>query len=100
MPLWAALLAVPLLRERPTVYTVGGLVAGLAGMAVLILPQYEYESVVADPIGPAVMLVAAVSWATGTVALKHYRFTMPVAALTGWQLILGGIPLVPTIAND
>jgi drug/metabolite transporter (DMT)-like permease len=91
MPLWASLLAVPLLGERPTAYTVGGLVAGLAGIAVLILPQYE--SVLADPIGPVVMLVAAISWAIGTVALKYYRFTMPVAVLTGWQLILGGIPV-------
>jgi drug/metabolite transporter (DMT)-like permease len=91
MPLWAALLAVPLLGERPTVYTVGGLVAGLAGMAVLILPQYE--TVLVDPVGPVVMLVAAMSWALGTVALKYYRFTLPVAVLTGWQLILGGIPV-------
>jgi drug/metabolite transporter (DMT)-like permease len=91
MPLWASLLAVPLLGERPTVYTVAGLVAGLAGMAVLILPQYQ--SVLADPVGPVVMLVAAISWAIGTVALKYYRFTMPVAVLTGWQLILGGVPL-------
>lgn len=91
MPLWAALFAVPLLGERPTLYTVGGLVCGLAGMAVLILPQYD--SVLADPVGPAVMLIAAMSWATGTVALKYYRFTMPVAVLTGWQLVLGGIPV-------
>jgi drug/metabolite transporter (DMT)-like permease len=91
MPLWASLLAVPLLGERPTVYTVGGLVAGLAGMAVLLLPQYQ--SVLADPVGPVVMLVAAICWAIGTVALKYYRFTMPVAVLTGWQLILGGVPL-------
>ena len=91
MPLWAALFAVPLLGERPTLYTVGGLSAGLAGMVVLILPQYG--SVLADPVGPAVMLIAAMSWATGTVALKYYRFTMPVAVLTGWQLILGGIPV-------
>jgi len=89
MPLWAALLAVPLLGERPTVYTVGGLVAGLAGMAVLILPQYE--TVLADPVGPVVMLVAAMSWALGTVALKYYRFILPGAVLTGWQLIVGGI---------
>src|SRR5215813_11436213 len=91
MPLWAALLAVPMLGERPTPYSIGGLAAGLAGMAVLVLPQYR--SVLADPIGPVVMLVAAISWATGTVALKYYRFTMPVAVLTGWQLLLGGIPV-------
>lgn len=91
MPLWAALLAVPVLGERPTPYAIGGLMAGLAGMAVLILPQYG--AVLVDPVGPVAMLVAAVSWATGTVALKHYRFTMPVAVLTGWQLLLGGIPV-------
>lgn len=91
MPLWAALFAVPLLGERPTLHTVGGLVTGLAGMAVLILPQFD--AVLVDPIGPVVMLVAAMSWATGTVALKYYRFTMPVAVLTGWQLILGGLPV-------
>jgi len=91
MPLWAAVLAVPLLGERPTLYTLGGLVAGLAGMAILLLPQLD--SVLADPVGPVVMLIAAISWATGTVALKYYRFTMPVAVLTGWQLILGGIPV-------
>jgi len=99
MPLWAAVLAVPLLGERPTIYTVGGLVAGLAGMAVLILPQYD--SVLADPVGPVVMLIAAMSWATGTVALKYYRFTIPVAVLTGWQLLLGGIPVtIGAIAFD
>src|SRR4029453_9038467 len=99
MPLWAAVLAVPVLGERPTLYTIGGLAAGLAGMAILVLP--ELDSVLADPIGPVVMLVAAVSWATGTVALKYYRFTMPVAVLTGWQLILGGIPVaIGAIAFD
>jgi drug/metabolite transporter (DMT)-like permease len=39
------------------------------------------------------MVIAAISWATGTVALKRSRFTMPVAVLTGWQLLLGSIPV-------
>ena len=91
MPLWAAVLAVPVLGERPTLYTIGGLAAGLAGMAILVLPQLD--AVLVDPIGPVVMLVAAVSWATGTVALKRFRLAMPVSALTGWQLLLGGIPV-------
>jgi len=92
MPLWAALLAAPLLGERPTMYTAAGLAVGLAGMAVLILPQYE--AVLADPVGPLVMIVAAISWAIGTVAVKYYRFGMPVSVLTAWQLLLGGIPVV------
>jgi drug/metabolite transporter (DMT)-like permease len=92
MPLWATLLAVPLLGERPTIYTILGLVVGLAGMAALILP--EHEAALADPIGPLVMTVAAVSWAVGTITVKYYRFSMPVAALTAWQLLLGGVPVV------
>jgi drug/metabolite transporter (DMT)-like permease len=92
MPLWAALLAAPLLGERPTLNTVVGLVVGLAGMAVLILPQHE--AVLADPVGPLVMMIAAISWATGTIMVKYYRFAMPVTVLTAWQLLLGGIPVV------
>jgi drug/metabolite transporter (DMT)-like permease len=91
MPLWAALLAVPLLGERPRIHTVVGLAIGLAGMAVLILPQHE--AVLADPIGPLVMVIAAISWAVGTITVKYYRFSMPVSALTAWQLLLGGIPV-------
>jgi drug/metabolite transporter (DMT)-like permease len=91
MPLWAALLAVPVLHERLTRSTIVGLAVGLAGMAVLILPQGM--SVLADPLGPLFMIVAALSWATGTVMVKRSRFTMPITALTGWQLLLGGIPI-------
>lgn len=91
MPLWAALLAVPILGERPSWNGVAGLVLGLAGMAVLLLP--DRAMLWADPIGPIVMLVAAMSWAIGTVVLKHANFTMPATVLTSWQLILGGIPV-------
>lgn len=92
MPLWAALLAVPILGERPSWNGVAGLVLGLAGMAVLLLPDRAMLWV--DPVGPIVMLVAAISWAIGTVVLKHAKFTMPATVLTSWQLILGGIPVV------
>lgn len=91
MPLWAALIAVPLLGDRPNWNTVAGLGFGLAGMAVLIFP--DRAALWVDPIGPVVMLIAAISWAVGTVVLKRAKFTMPVAVLTGWQLILGGIPV-------
>lgn len=92
MPLWAALLAVPLLGERPSWNTVAGLLVGLAGMGILILP--DRAKLWVDPIGPIVMLAAAISWAVGTVVLKYARFTMPATVLTAWQLALGGVPVV------
>jgi drug/metabolite transporter (DMT)-like permease len=92
MPLWATLLSVYLLNEKLRMSTILGLVVGLMGMAALLLP--EWKQVVADPRGAIFMLVAAMAWATGTIGLKYYRFTMPVVSLVGWQLILGGIPVL------
>src|SRR5262245_14541470 len=92
MPLWATLLSVWLLNEKLRASTVLGLIVGMMGMAALLLPEWTH--VVADPRGPIFMLVAAMAWAGGTVGLKYYRFTMPVVTLVGWQLILGGIPVL------
>lgn len=92
MPLWAALLSVPILGERLGWSIVAGLAMGMAGMAILVLP--EWQSVVAAPLGLIFMLLAALSWAAGTVLLKRWRWEMPVAALAGWQLLLGGLPVI------
>jgi drug/metabolite transporter (DMT)-like permease len=92
MPLWATLLSVYLLNERLRASTILGLIVGLMGMAALLLP--EWKQVLDDPRGPIFMLVAAMGWAAGTIGLKYYRFTMPVVSLVGWQLILGGIPVL------
>jgi drug/metabolite transporter (DMT)-like permease len=91
MPLWAALLAVPLLGEKLGPSILAGLAVGLAAMAVLVAP--EWAAILADPVGPLCMLAAAVSWAVGTVALKRFRWLMPIAVLSGWQLFLGGLPV-------
>jgi len=92
MPLWAALLAIPLLGERLSWTTLSGLLLGLAGMAALVLP--DFGALLVDPVGPIAMLVAAMSWAVGTVGMKYVGFTMPVTTLTGWQLLLGGAPVM------
>ncbi|HEY7687194.1 MAG TPA: DMT family transporter [Dongiaceae bacterium] len=92
MPLWATLLSVWLLNEKLRLSTILGLAVGLAGLAVLLAP--EWRLLLADPRGPLFMLLAAMGWAAGTVGLKYCRFSMPVVPLVGWQLILGGIPLL------
>ncbi len=47
------------------------------------------------PTGALLMLGAAVSWAIGTVLIKRFTWhPMPVMALTGWQLLIGGVPIV------
>jgi drug/metabolite transporter (DMT)-like permease len=92
MPLWAGLIAWPVLSERPTIRNVMGLALGLTGIAALILP--EWENVVAAPYGILLMIGAAICWASGTVGLKYWRWSMPTAVVAGWQVLLGGIPVV------
>ena len=92
MPLWATLLSVYLLNESLRVSTIVGLAVGMLGLAALLLP--EWDGLMADPRGPLFMLIAAMAWAAGTVGLKYCRFSMPVVSLVGWQLLLGGIPVL------
>ena len=69
-----------------------GLFLGIVGLAILIGPDLKVFG--AEPVGAFLMLMAAVSWAAGTVTIKYFHWTMPIALLTAWQLLLGGIPIV------
>jgi drug/metabolite transporter (DMT)-like permease len=44
--------------------------------------------------GALFMVGAAISWATGTVLIKRFKWNTPTTVLTGWQLILGSIPVI------
>ena len=91
MPLFAAVFSVIWLKQKMTGLIVAALFAGVAGLAILVVPIWS--EIVAQPLGPVVVLMAAASWAFGTVALKRYRFTIPTTALAGWQMLIGGIPV-------
>jgi drug/metabolite transporter (DMT)-like permease len=91
MPVWAAILAIPLLGERLDGRRIGALALGMAGVAVLAGP--DIVSGRADLIGLTYMLLAAVAWGVGIVGMKLQRTGLGAMALTGWQLILGGLPI-------
>jgi drug/metabolite transporter (DMT)-like permease len=92
MPVWASILGSFVLGERLTSKRLIGLFLGIGGLLILIGP--DIKAVGSAPLGAIFMLGAAVSWAGGTVFLKYFRWTMPITVLTGWQLILGGIPVI------
>ena len=91
MPLWATLFSRFVLGEALTRAKLLGLFFGLAGLAVLIGP--DLRSLGAAPLGAAFMLGAAISWALGTVVMKRFRWTIPVATMAGWQLLIGAVPI-------
>jgi hypothetical protein len=66
-------------------------VAGVIGMAMLLLsPQTVF-----DGLGIGAALLGAVCMATGVWLTRRWQMDMPVLALTGWQLLLGGLMLLP-----
>jgi drug/metabolite transporter (DMT)-like permease len=91
MPVWTALLAIPLLGERLDGRRIGALVLGMAAVALLAGPDLLAGR--GGLLGPLFMLLAAFAWAGGIVALKLRPMGLGVLALTGWQLLLGGIPI-------
>lgn len=92
MPIWAALLSAWYLKERPTRRRLAALTVGMTGIALLIGP--DLFGLGHDPLGPLLMIGAAMCWAAGIVVLKGERWQVGILALTGWQLLLGGIPIV------
>jgi len=92
MPLWAVIMAKFILREQLTSERLAGLALGFVGLTILIWP--DIRAIGEAPFHAAFMLSAAISWAAGTITLKHFQWTTPVSVLTAWQLILGGIPIV------
>ena len=92
MPLWALLLSRFILKDPLSASRLTALALGLAGLAILIGP--DLRALGAAPLGASFMLAAAFSWALGTVVMKTREWTMPILVLTGWQLLIGGLPVV------
>jgi drug/metabolite transporter (DMT)-like permease len=40
------------------------------------------------------MVLAAISWAAGTVGMKYFRWSLSAMQTAGWQFVIGGIPIV------
>lgn len=92
MPLWAAILARLFLAEPIGGRRALALVLGAGGIGALLYP--DLARFAADPRGPLMMSGAAIAWAAGTLWQKRIGWAIPVLAHTGWQLFLGGLPIV------
>ncbi len=92
MPLWATLLGVLVLKERLRWRQVTALALGIGGILLLLLPELGRTGVV--PTGYILMILAAIAWGIGTVGQKLRQWQIGILALSGWQLLIGGVPIV------
>ncbi len=82
MPAMTAGLAAIFLGERAGKKLWLALGLGMAGLAALA--SENLSALLADPLGPAVMLAAALSWAAGGVLFRAQTWSLSPLALTAW----------------
>jgi drug/metabolite transporter (DMT)-like permease len=92
MPIWAVLLSVFILHEKLSRRRILGLLLGMAGMAVLL--GGELSIMRTSPVGSMLVLGGAIAWALGTVLMRRHPTTVSTTALTAWQLLIGGLPIM------
>src|SRR5215475_6675333 len=89
MPIWATLMALPILGERLNTGRALGLALCIAGMSVLIYPL----TTLGIPTGILLATGAAVSWAAGTIYLKWAKIDGDPMVAAWWQVVIGVIVL-------
>jgi drug/metabolite transporter (DMT)-like permease len=87
MPVWATLMAWPVLGERFDRPRLIGLGLGIAGLLCLGLPLIRAGQL--SP-GLALALLASLSWALGTIVTKRWPVAAPTLTIAAWQLLIGG----------
>jgi drug/metabolite transporter (DMT)-like permease len=92
MPILALVPSWLVLGERPTLFGILGFGLGAIALVMLIAPAAA--AIGAAPTGPLLMLAGAGCWAIGTVLIKRLRPAMSTLQFTGWQMLIGGAPIV------
>ena len=87
MPVWATLMAWPVLGERFDRPRLIGLGLGITGLLCLGLPLIRAGQL---SLGLALAFFASLSWALGTIVTKRWPVAAPTLAIAAWQLLIGG----------
>jgi drug/metabolite transporter (DMT)-like permease len=92
MPIWASMLAWPVLGERPNLLRVISLVMAFAGLAAIMGGNGLAASVTKLP-GIIMALVGAFGFAIGTVMAKKLPLNLPPLSAAAWQIGIGCLPV-------
>jgi len=91
-PIWFSLFDALTTRRAPSRLAIGGVLIGLVGVAILLLPTEGIERL--DPLGIGILLGAAICWASGSIYAR--QAPMPPSRLlgAGMQQVAGGLVLL------
>jgi drug/metabolite transporter (DMT)-like permease len=92
MPVWASLLAWPVLGEKPNLLRVLSLVMAFAGLSA-ILGGNGFAASLSKLPGIIMALCGALGFAVGTVLAKKWPLHLPPITAAAWQIGLGCLPV-------
>ncbi|GGU96805.1 drug/metabolite exporter YedA [Kitasatospora herbaricolor] len=88
VPLWMVLLPVAFGGARPRPAALGGVLLGLAGLAVLSSPAFGGDIAIG---GVIAVVAATLTWAAGSFAARRISMPRNAFAASAYQMIAGGI---------
>ncbi|MEX0710284.1 MAG: EamA family transporter [Chloroflexota bacterium] len=96
-PIWLSVFDALLTRRMPSRLAIGGLLVGLGGVGILLMPSTGIDAF--DPAGIGLLVVAEVCWASGSLYAR--RGPLPRSQLlgTGMQQLAGAVLLLAVGAS-
>lgn len=91
-PMW--MIVIDWLRpqgQKPHALVFAGLALGFAGVAMIVFSRDTHGHGAVDPLGAALLLIASVSWAAGSVFSRHARQPASALLAISMQMIAGGM---------
>jgi len=93
MPIWGECVNCIIDKRLPGWKMTGSIVLGFLGVGVLTWPVLS-QGTTADILSVIAMLLAPLSWATGSIWLQRKKLDLSDRTMSGWQQLLGGAGLL------
>lgn len=93
VPLWIALIETFILKgERLTRLGLMGLIMGLVGLGILMWPKLQMRADMPSIfwLASGMLLLAALSWAVGSIFSRRWNLQIDPLCATGWQMLISG----------
>ncbi len=81
-------------RQRPNPRVIAGMLLGFTGLVMLVRPSGVSAGAAIDPVGAAVLVLASLSWAWGSLYGQRAPLPDSPLAATGMQMLGGGTLLL------
>lgn len=95
-PIWLSVFDALLTRRMPSLIAIGGLLVGLVGVAILLLPSTGLDAL--NPAGIGILVVATICWASGSLYARRGPLPSNHLLGTGMEQLAGGLVLLAAAA--